>query len=73
MASAKPPLKHIPTTPAAPHSACATAAKARSHPVTRLVRSVSIANSRTTQARATDRRIAAAECASPARPTSDGR
>jgi hypothetical protein len=52
IASANPPVKHMPTapTPDPPHSACASAASARSQPIAGLVRfSASVTNSFATQ------------------------
>src|SRR5664280_1379225 len=75
VASAKPPVKHMPTTPtpAPPHSPSAMAASARSQVATRLVRSARMVNSLEMHNPATDRRIAALLNGSPGRPNSDGR
>ena len=56
MARAKPPVKHMPTTPTPgpPHASCSWAASVRSQTVTGLVLpSANVANSREMQAHAT--------------------
>jgi len=75
IASANPPVKHMPTapTPGPPYSPCALAASARSQPTTGLVRSASMVNSRATQTRSADRSVTARLSGSPGRPNSDGR
>ena len=76
IASANPPVRHMPTapTPGPPHSTCASQAdSARNHETTGLVRSASTTNSREMQIRAIDRTVAPVVAAAPGRPKSDGR
>ncbi len=71
IASANPPVKHMPTTPTPgpPHRLCSSAAKARSHTVMGLVFfRASTENSREMHAGPSDVTIAAADGSAPGRP-----
>lgn len=75
MASANPPVRHMPIapTPGPPHSRWAVAARARSQVTTGLVRSARTANSRLTHTCRIDRSTAPVAGGWPGRPNSDGR
>ena len=75
MPSANPPVKHMPTapTPGPPHSAWASAASRRSHPITGLVRSSANAvNSRATHTRTRESIVYDALTDRPGVPNSEG-